>query len=404
MTFLHVLVLSIVQGLTEFLPVSSSAHLIFPAKLLGWPDQGLAFDVAVHLGTLMAVVLYYLADLVKISSYTIEACIKMKISPLARIGFCLIIATLPVCVVGTLFENYISSQLRDNIDVIAYCTIGFGILLGLASYVNKKMVWRNIDNIQGARSDSLRGLNYTQALVIGLFQALAVFPGVSRSGITLTAGLFMGMKSEAAARFSFLLAIPVIIASGAFEIYKIHTMGTLELQWVNLIIGAFLSFLVAIIVIHLFLKYIAKSGSLTVQYILKNESPFDLKGVFVVESNYAQTDFSSVKANSYKVELVSNDEAGEIDAKDSPRSVKKVSYMQITDTSNDILFGYEPNEICDIVCLPIIFRRPSVGSDLPTISGNAFVASLCWNIELLAGKEIEKNITYSITVPKKKRK
>ena len=151
-------------------------------------------------------------------------------------------------------------------------------------------------------------------------------------------------------------------------------------------------------------KYIAKSGSLTVQYILKNESPFDLKGVFVVESNYAQTDFSSVKANSYKVELVSNNEASEIDAKDSPRSVKKVSYMQITDTSNDILFGYEPNEICDIVCLPIIFRRPSAGSDLPTISGNAFVASLCWNIELMAGKEIEKNITYSITVPKKKRK
>jgi undecaprenyl-diphosphatase len=260
MSFLHVLVLAIVQGLTEFLPVSSSAHLIFPAKLLGWPDQGLAFDVAVHLGTLMAVVLYYLADLVKISSYTIEACIKMKISPLARIGFCLIIATLPVCVVGSLCESYISSVLRDNIDVIAYTTIGFGILLGIASYVNKKMVWRNIDNIQGARSDSLRGLNYTQALVIGLFQALAVFPGVSRSGITLTAGLFMGMKPEAAARFSFLLAIPVIIASGVFEIYKIYTMGTLELQWVNLIIGAMLSFIVAIIVIHLFLKYIAKSG------------------------------------------------------------------------------------------------------------------------------------------------
>ena len=260
MTFLHVLVLAIVQGLTEFLPVSSSAHLIFPAKLLGWPDQGLAFDVAVHLGTLMAVVLYYLADLVKISSYTIEACIKLQISPLARIGFCLIIATLPVCVVGSLCEVYISSVLRDNIDVIAYTTIGFGILLGIASYVNKKMVWRNIDNIQGARSDSLRGLNYTQALVIGLFQALAVFPGVSRSGITLTAGLFMGMKSEAAARFSFLLAIPVIIASGAYEIYKIYTMGTLELQWVNLIIGAILSFIVAIIVIHLFLKYIAKSG------------------------------------------------------------------------------------------------------------------------------------------------
>ncbi len=260
MTFLHVLVLAVIQGLTEFLPVSSSAHLIFPAKLLGWPDQGLAFDVAVHLGTLMAVVLYYLADLVKISSYTIEACVKMKISPLARIGFCLIIATMPVCIVGALFEGYISSSLRDNIDVIAYTTIGFGILLGIASYVNKKMVWRNIDNIQGVRSDSLRGLNYTQALVIGLFQSLAVFPGVSRSGITLTAGLFMGMKSEAAARFSFLLAIPVIVASATFEIYKKYSMGTLELQWVNLIIGALLSFIFAIIVIHLFLKYIAKSG------------------------------------------------------------------------------------------------------------------------------------------------
>jgi len=260
MLLMHVFVLSIIQGLTEFLPVSSSAHLIFPSKLLGWPDQGIAFDVAVHLGTLMAVVLYYLADLIKIFSFTVEACVRRKVSPVARIGFCIIIGTIPVCVIGAMFESYISSVLRDNIDAIAYSTIVFGLILGLASYVNKKMVWKNIDNNEGARNDSLRNLTYVQALIIGFAQSIAIFPGVSRSGITLTAGLFMGMKSEAAARFSFLLSIPVIMASGLFEIIKLYKAETLELQWVNLALGAFISFFVAIVVIHLFLKYIARSG------------------------------------------------------------------------------------------------------------------------------------------------
>lgn len=151
-------------------------------------------------------------------------------------------------------------------------------------------------------------------------------------------------------------------------------------------------------------KYIAYSNGFMVQYIIKNESPFTLKGMFVVESNYAQTDFSSVKANSYKVELISNEEKGELDAKESARSAKKVSFVQITDTSNDISFVYEPNEMCDVVCMPVIFRRPSSSSDAPTVSGNSFVASLCWNVELEAGKEIEKTINYSIIVPKKKSK
>ena len=151
-------------------------------------------------------------------------------------------------------------------------------------------------------------------------------------------------------------------------------------------------------------KYIANSNGFAIQYIIKNESPFDLKAVFVVESNYAQTDFSSVRANSYKVELIASDEKTEVEVKDSPRSAKKISYAQITDTSNDISFVYEPNEMCDMVCMPIIFRRPSSKSDSPTISGNAFVASLCWPIELEAGKEIEKTINYSIIVPKKKSK
>ena len=260
MSLLHVFVLALIQGLTEFLPVSSSAHLIFPSHLLGWEDQGLAFDVAVHVGTLLAVVLYYLADIVKISTFTIEAVVKRKVSPIAKIGFCVIIGTLPVVIVGGLFEKTISTVIRDSIDVIAYATIGFGLLLGLASYVNRRIVWRNIDNVQGARADSLRGLTYVQALVIGFAQAIAIIPGTSRSGITMTAGLFLGLKAEAAARFSFLLSIPVILASGLFEILKLYKQETLELQWVNLILGGFISFAVALVVIHLFLKFIAKSG------------------------------------------------------------------------------------------------------------------------------------------------
>ena len=260
MSLLHVFILALIQGLTEFLPVSSSAHLIFPSHLLGWEDQGLAFDVAVHVGTLLAVVLYYLADIVKISTFTIEAVVKRKVSPIAKIGFCVIIGTLPVVIVGGLFEKTISTVIRDSIDVIAYATIGFGLLLGLASYVNRRIVWRNIDNVQGARADSLRGLTYVQALVIGFAQAIAIIPGTSRSGITMTAGLFLGWKAEAAARFSFLLSIPVILASGLFEILKLYKQETLELQWVNLILGGFISFAVALVVIHLFLKFIAKSG------------------------------------------------------------------------------------------------------------------------------------------------
>ena len=260
MSLLHVFILALIQGLTEFLPVSSSAHLIFPSHLLGWEDQGLAFDVAVHVGTLLAVVLYYLADIVKISTFTIEAVVKRKVSPIAKIGFCVIIGTLPVVIVGGLFEKTISTVIRDSIDVIAYATIGFGLLLGLASYVNRRIVWRNIDNVQGARADSLRGLTYVQALVIGFAQAIAIIPGTSRSGITMTAGLFLGLKAEAAARFSFLLSIPVILASGLFEILKLYKQEALELQWVNLILGGFISFAVALVVIHLFLKFIAKSG------------------------------------------------------------------------------------------------------------------------------------------------
>lgn len=259
MPITHIVVLALLQGLTEFLPVSSSAHLIFPSQLLGWEDQGLAFDVAVHLGTLLAVIIYYMSDLVQIGTHTIESAIKRKQTPLSRIGWFIIIATIPAAVAGLLLEQYIATVAR-SIHVIAYTTIGFGILLGIASYINRKINWSTIVNIQGRRSDSLRGMTIHQAIIIGFAQALALVPGTSRSGITLTAGLFLGMRPEAAARFSFLLSIPIILASALLEGIKLFNNETIGANPIEMLIGGVISFVTSIIVISLFMRYISKSG------------------------------------------------------------------------------------------------------------------------------------------------
>ena len=259
MTITHIVVLALLQGITEFLPVSSSAHLIFPSQILGWPDQGLAFDVAVHIGTLLAVIFYYMSDLVQITTHTIESVIKRRQTPLSRLGWYIVIATIPAGLAGLLLEGYVSTVAR-SIHVIAYTTIGFGVLLGIASYINRKINWRTIINIEGQRADSLRQLTLQQAVIIGFAQALALIPGTSRSGITLTAGLFLGLRPEAAARFSFLLAIPIIIASGSLEGYKLITDQTIGANPVEMLIGAVISFVTAIIVINLFMRFISKSG------------------------------------------------------------------------------------------------------------------------------------------------
>ena len=165
----HIIILALIQGITEFLPVSSSAHLIIPSQVFNFEDQGLAFDVAVHVGTLLAVIIYYLSDLVKISTYTIESAIKFKQTPVSRVGWYLIIATIPAGLCGLFFNHYVET-LGRSLEVIAYATIFFGLLLGLASYINRKLCWRTLINIQGARADSLRHLTFTQALCIGLAQ------------------------------------------------------------------------------------------------------------------------------------------------------------------------------------------------------------------------------------------
>jgi undecaprenyl-diphosphatase len=195
MDVIQALFLALIQGLTEFLPVSSSAHLILPSQLLGWPDQGLAFDVAVHAGTLVAVMVYYRESLTSLLMGLLGS--GDNVSLRRREVSALLIATLPAVGIGIAFSDVIDQYLR-GIGVIATTTLLFGLLLGVSySY-----------RAAGADEQPISRLDH--ALVIGLAQALALIPGTSRSGVTITASLFLGYNLATAARFSFLMSIPVI--------------------------------------------------------------------------------------------------------------------------------------------------------------------------------------------------
>lgn len=207
MTLVQIIVLSLIQGLTEFLPISSSAHLILGSRAFGWPDQGLVFDVATHFGTLLAVLVYFRREL----SEMFLACIRQTRNDDDRqnrkLAWVLVVATLPALVFGFLASDLVERHLRD-VRVIAASTIAFGFLLWWADAVGRKGMM-------------LRDVSWGGALFIGLAQALALVPGTSRSGITITAGRLLGLDPVAAARFSFLLAVPVIAAAGGYGLMKL---------------------------------------------------------------------------------------------------------------------------------------------------------------------------------------
>lgn len=244
MTWVEVVVLAVIQGLTEFLPVSSSAHLILPSQILGWQDQGLAFDVAVHVGTLLAVMLYFRADLYALTSGWLRQILGKGPSEESRLAWFVVLGTLPACVVGLLGNDFIEMHLRSAL-VIALATIGFGILLGFA------------DRQTGRRK--MRDMTWHDVVYIGVAQALALIPGTSRSGITMTAALFMGLNRDTAARFSFLLSIPLILAAGLLKGLEMAEAGT-DAEWLVVISGAVISGLSAYACIHLFLKFLEKVG------------------------------------------------------------------------------------------------------------------------------------------------
>ncbi len=250
MSLFQAIILAAVQGLGEFLPISSSAHLILVPWLLGWPDPGQAFDVALHAGTLLAVVVYFFKDWVELIAagfglHYPRTAPPAVIAQTRRIFWYLVAATIPGGLVGFLFEKKIEENLRSP-RLIAIALIAIGILMWIAERVGRLI--RKIEQ-----------LHFGDAMAIGTTQALALFPGVSRSGITISQGLFQGLTREAAAKFSFLLSTPLIAGAALHELpklIKLHKAGGLDLPMSTLAIAVAVSAVVGYMVIAFFLKYL----------------------------------------------------------------------------------------------------------------------------------------------------
>ena len=245
MTCTHAFSLALLQGLTEFLPISSSAHLILVPRLLGWRDQGLAFDVAVHVGTLVAVLIYFRHEVTAIVVDWLRSLRTGRLDPNAMLGWGVIVGTVPVGLVGLLLKDWIEVHLRSPL-VIAGATIVFGLLLWIAER------WH-----RGRRS--LTQLTWMDAFVIGVFQAIALIPGTSRSGITITGALFLGYDRLSAARFSFLLSIPVIFLAGGLKTLDL-VRAEVPVDWDLLLLGVAVSALAAYGCIGWFMRLLARVG------------------------------------------------------------------------------------------------------------------------------------------------
>ena len=239
--------LALLQGLTEFLPISSSGHLVLLPRLAGWPDQGLAFDVAVHVGALLAVLIYFRSDIRKILTDWAGTLAGQPATPHSRLAWAIFAATIMVGLAGVLFADFVDRVLRAPLPV-ALATLVFGILLGLADWLGPKQ--RNLEQI-----------GWKDVLLIGFAQALALIPGTSRSGVTITAGLLMGLTREAAARFSFLMAIPVIGLAGAWQAGGLIDSGA-TVRWDVLIFATAVSALVAFGCIHWLLAFLQRHSLL----------------------------------------------------------------------------------------------------------------------------------------------
>lgn len=247
MDLMQAVVLAVVQGLSEFLPISSSGHLILVPHFLGWEDQGLAFDVAVHVGTLVAVLAYFRRPLVAMAVAWTRSLSSFQLDADARLAWCVILGTVPVGLAGLAFSSLVETYLRNPLFVAGTLT-GFGLLMWLADRL-------------GRQQRDEYSLGWREAVLIGCAQALALMPGTSRSGITLTAGLALGLTRSAAARFSFLLAVPGIGMAGAYELLKLAS-GEASVDWGAMAVGMLVAGLTGYACIHLLLKVIERIGLL----------------------------------------------------------------------------------------------------------------------------------------------
>ena len=246
MGLVEAIVLAIVQGLSEFLPISSSGHLVLVPHFSGWPDQGLAFDVAVHVGTLIALLMYFRRELTALAVAWLRS-FGGKHDRNSRLAWQILVGTVPVGLVGLVFGDYIEQHLRQPLFVAGTLTV-FGLLMYAADRC-------------GRGSGDEYSLSWPQAMAIGMAQALALMPGTSRSGVTMTAGRALGLSRSGAARFSFLLAVPGIGAAGFYEGTKLLGADA-PVDWMPILTGMLFAALSGIACIHFLIRFIERIGLL----------------------------------------------------------------------------------------------------------------------------------------------
>ena len=256
MTIWHAILLGLVQGLTEFLPISSTAHLTLTGKLFGLvnperPDEWTAFIAVIQLGTLISVIIYFWADILAITRGFVTANMALlrrrqpdpQSRQQAKLGWLVIIGTIPIAIVGLAFKDIIEGSLTKNLWVISGSLIGLALVLTVAEFVSTKR--RGMDD-----------LRVRDAMAVGIAQVFALIPGSSRSGTTITGGLFSGLTRETAARFSFLLSIPAIAASGLLELPK--ALGSVHTDWVNIVTATLVSAVSGYLAIAFLLRFLQR--------------------------------------------------------------------------------------------------------------------------------------------------
>lgn len=238
MTIIQAIVFGIIQGVAEFLPISSTAHIILIPWLLGWNDPGAAFDVALHLGTAAAVIIFFFNDWI----YLIRAGFTRVRSEEGRLFWCIVLATIPGGLAGVMLDKYVKN-FRDP-ALIGVMLILMGIILYAADRY-------------GRRDIELEDMGFGRSLIIGISQVFAIIPGVSRSGITMSTGRFLGIRREDTARFTFLLSTPIVLADG---LYHLKDMGSVPVERVPFIVAVITSAVVGIISIKFLLDYLKRKG------------------------------------------------------------------------------------------------------------------------------------------------
>lgn len=242
-SIIQAIVLGIVQGLTEFLPISSTAHLRIVPAFFGWDDPGAAFSAVIQIGTMFSVIIYFFYDLVKIYKKVIINLTKGEFitDTESKLGWYIIAGTIPISVAGLLMEDWIENEFR-SLYLIAGTLIFFALMLSFAEKYSRK-------------EKTINDLTFLRAMIIGIAQAFALIPGASRSGVTITGGLLVGFNRETAARFSFLLSVPAVLLSGLYEFYKILPVLSQD-NYISLVVATIVSFISGYLAIEFLLRFL----------------------------------------------------------------------------------------------------------------------------------------------------